>query len=61
MSGLIAGGNEVFRGFEVSTRVCRFVKTKRRVFAGGKVEGGCRRKAIRRGRVCFSEWWNDEM
>jgi hypothetical protein len=47
MSGLIAGGNEVFRGFEVSTRVCRFVKTKRRVCAGGKVDGGCRRKASR--------------
>jgi hypothetical protein len=44
---LVASENEVLRGFEVSTRVCRFVKTSRRVFAGGKVGGGCRRKARR--------------
>ena len=60
MSGFVAGEKEALRGLEVSRRVCRFVRTMRRVSGGGKLVGGCRRRARRWGKVCLVVWWNEE-
>jgi hypothetical protein len=53
MSGLVAGEKAAFRGLEVSRRVCKFVRTRRRVSGGGKLVGWCRRRARRWGKVCL--------